>query len=131
MKVTGTVVSRLNEKNILVKIIRSSACGGNCHTCGVCQGGETEIIAECTDLVQEGDEVLVTIPNGRYFSISFAVFVLPLLVIVLAFWLCNPIFGEALSALLSVALGVLAFVGVSLLFRKLKMPKATRVLSSN
>ena len=85
MKVTGTVVTRLDEKRIRLKIVRSSACGGNCHTCGICHGGEADIIAECTDWVQEGDEVLVTIPNRRYFSISFVVFFVPLCVILLAF----------------------------------------------
>ena len=126
MKVTGTVTKRLNEKNILVKVIRSSACGGDCHTCGMCHGGEADIIAECTDLVNEGDEVLVTIPNKRYFSISFAVFFIPLLVIILTFWLCEKSLSEALSALISVSAGVLVFVAITLLFRRLKKPKATK-----
>ncbi len=126
MKVTGTVTKRLNEKNILVKIIRSSACGGDCHTCGMCHGGEADIIAECTDRVQEGDEVLVTISNKRYFSISFAVFFVPLCVILLAFLLCNQYLSEALSALISVSAGVLVFVAITLLFRRLKKPKATK-----
>ena len=126
MKVTGTVTKRLNEKSILVKVIRSSACGGDCHTCGMCHGGEADIIAECTDWVQEGDEVLVTIPNKRYFSISFAVFFVPLIVILLAFLLCNQYLSEALSALISVSAGVLVFVAITLLFRRLKKPKATK-----
>ncbi len=126
MKVAGTVVERLNEKNILVKVIRSSACGGNCHTCGICHGGEADIIAECTDWVQEGDEVLVTIPNRRYFSISFVVFFVPLAVMIAAFWLCHRYLAEALSALISISAGVLVFVMIALLFRKLKIPKATR-----
>ncbi len=126
MKVTGTVTKRLNEKNILVKIIRSSACGGDCHTCGVCNGGESEIIAECTDLVQEGDKVLVTIPNRRYFSISFAVFLLPLCVMIFAFWLCRQSCSEDISALVSLLAGVLSFIVITLLFRRLKVPKAEK-----
>ena len=126
MKVTGTVVSRLDEKNILVKIIRSSACGGDCHTCGMCHGGEADIIVECTDFVGEGYEVLVTIPNSKYFSISFAVFFIPLVVIILAFWLCQQSLSEALSALISVSAGVLVFVAITLLFRRLKKPKVTK-----
>lgn len=124
MKVTGTVTKRLNEKSVLVKIIRSSACGGDCHTCGMCHGGEADIMAECTDMVQEGDEVLVSIPNKRYFSISFAVFFLPLMIILISFWFCNRYFAEDISALLAFSAGVLAFVVIALLFRKLKMPKA-------
>ncbi len=126
MKVTGTVLKRLNEKNILVKIIRSSACGGDCHTCGVCNGGESEIIAECTDFVQEGNEVLVTIPNKRYFTISFAVFLLPLCIMILAFWLCRQAYTEDISALGSLLAGVLSFITITLLFRKLKIPKAEK-----
>lgn len=126
MKVTGTVVARLDEKKIRLKVIRSSACGGDCHTCGMCHGGEADIIAECTDFVQVGDDVLVTIPNRRYFSISFAVFFVPLAVMILAFWLCNQYLSEALSALISVSAGGLIFVVIALLFRRLKIPKATR-----
>lgn len=126
MKVIGTVTERLNEKNIRVKVIRSSACGGNCHSCGICHGGEADIIAECNDLVQAGDEVLVIIPNRRYFSISFVVFFVPLAVIIAAFWLCYQFVSEAVSALVSVSAGVLTFVAIALLFRKLKIPKATR-----
>ena len=126
MKVTGTVVTRLDEKRIRLKVVRSSACGGDCHSCGMCHGGEANIIAECTDWVQEGDQVLVTIPNQRYFSISFAVFFIPLAVIILAFWLCNGYLPEAVSALISVSVGILVFVMIALLFRKLKIPKATK-----
>ncbi len=126
MKVTGTVLKRLSGKNILIKIKRSSACGGDCHTCGVCNGGESEIIAECTDLVCEGDEVLVTIPNKRYFTISFTVFLLPLCVMIFAFWLCRQSCTEDISALVSLLAGVLSFLLITLLFRKLKIPKATK-----
>ena len=126
MKVTGTVVTRLDEKRIRLKVVRSSACGGDCHTCGMCHAGEADIIAECTDLVQEGDEVVVTIPNRRYFSISFAVFFLPLAVIILAFWLCQKYLSEAMAALVSFVSGVLVFVVIALLFRKLRIPKATK-----
>lgn len=126
MKVTGTVVKRLNEKNILIKIFRSSACGGDCHSCGVCNGGESEIIAECSDFVQEGDEVSVTILNKRYFTISFVVFLLPLCVMILAFWLCRQACPEDISALVSLLAGVLSFLVITLLFRRLKIPKAEK-----
>ena len=126
MIVTGTVIKRLDEKNILVKIVRSSACGGDCHSCGMCHGGEADVIAECTDYVQEGDAVLVTIPNKRYFFISFAVFFVPLAVIILAFLLSHLYLSESVSALISVLAGVLFFVGIALWFRRLKHPKATK-----
>ena len=126
MKVAGTVLKRLNEKNILVKIIRSSACGGDCHTCGVCNGGESEIIAECADSVQEGDEVFITIPNKRYFTISFVVFLLPLCIMIFAFWLFRQAYSEDISALGSLLAGVLSFIAITLLFRKLKIPKAEK-----
>ncbi len=126
MKVLGTVTRRVDEKNILVKVVRSSACGGDCHTCGMCRGGEADILAECSDFVQEGDAVLITIPNKRYFSISFAVFSVPLIVILLAFWFCHRYLSEASSALISFAAGVLFFVGISLWFRRLEKPKATK-----
>ena len=126
MKVTGTVIERLDEKKIRLKVVRSSACGGDCHSCGMCHGGEADIIAECTDAVQEGDSVLVTIPNKRYFSISFAVFFVPLVVMILAFWLCHQYLSEAISALVSFASGVLIFVAIALLSRRLKIPKAIK-----
>ncbi len=124
MKVSGTVLEILENGRILVEIIRQSACGGNCHSCGNCGGTQSKIIAECTDVVAVGDRVLVSISTNRYFLLSFLVFLVPLCVIVAGYVGLHQFFSETSSSLGAVLLGVVSFVLIVLAMRKLKMPKA-------
>lgn len=125
MQVAGKVIERLDEKHILVEIIRTSACGGDCHSCGSCGGNQSRIVAQCTDYVKENEMVRITISDRRYFGLSFLVFILPLFVIIAFYvWLSSQ-YSEGISAGLSFLLGVFFFVGIVLGMRKLKMPRAT------
>lgn len=124
MEVSGTVLEKLENGRILVEIVRHSACGGNCHSCGSCGGTQSKIVAECTDSVSVGDRVLVSISTNRYFLLSFLVFLVPLCVIVAGYVGLHRFFSETSSSLGAVLLGVISFVAIVLAMRKLKMPKA-------
>ena len=126
MEVSGKVLERVNEKHIRVEIVRASACGGNCHSCGSCGGSQSKIIAECADTVLPGDEVTVSIPSQRFFLLSFLVFIVPLAVIVAGYFLFLGWLGETIASLAAFFSGVAAFVLIVLAFRKLKMPKARK-----
>lgn len=126
MEVSGKVLERVNEKHIRVEIVRASACGGNCHSCGSCGGTQSKIIAECTDSVLPGDWVAVSIPSQKFFLLSFLVFVVPLVVIVAGYTLLSGILPETGASLAAFFSGVAAFVLIVLAFRRLKMPKAVK-----
>ncbi len=127
MEVTGSVLQLLDDRKILVQIQRSSACGGNCHSCGSCGGSVSQIVAICPESVEVGDRVLLETSTNRYFILSFLVFLVPLLVIVAGYLLLNGFFSENVSSLGAVVLGVLAFLAVVLSMRKLKIPKAKKI----
>lgn len=124
MEAHGTVVQKLENRRILVEIVRQSACGGNCHSCGSCGGTTSRIVAECEDSVAVGESVVVQISDNRYFLISFLVFLLPLCVIVASFLGFRPFFTEDAASLGAFFSGVVSFVLIVLASRKLKMPKA-------
>ena len=127
MKVTGSVVKRLDDCNILVQIVRTSACGGNCHSCGSCGGSQSQIIARCLEDVKEGEIVTIEMSSNRYFLLSFLVFLVPLAVIVAGYLVLNSFLGESLASLGAVLLGVTVFLLIVLGMRKLKTPKAEKI----
>ena len=127
MKVTGSVVKRLDDHKILVEIIRTSACGGNCHSCGSCTGNQSQIMARCTEPVEVGDRVTIEMSSNRYFLLSFLVFLLPLMVIVESYLLLHRWIGESASSLGAVLIGVISFLVIVLGMRKLKIPKAEKL----
>ena len=124
MQVSGTVLEVKENNRILVEIVRQSACGGNCHSCGTCGGTESKIIAECTDSVSVGDRVFVTMPANRYFLLSFLVFLVPLFMIVAGYVALSKFLPETSASLGAILLGIVTFLAIVLAFRKLKMPKA-------
>ncbi len=126
MQVSGKVLKQTEPNRILVEIVRTSACGGDCHSCGNCGGSKSRIVAECSDVVSEGDTVLVSIPSKRYFLLSFLVFIVPLFVIVASYLLFRNFLGENGSSVAAFLTGVLSFVLIVLAGRKLKMPKAVK-----
>lgn len=124
MQVPGTVLEVKENNRILVEIVRQSACGGNCHSCGSCGGTESKIIAECTDNVKVGDRVLVAMPNNRYFLLSFLVFLVPLFMIVAGYVVLSKFLPETPASLGAILVGIATFLAIVLGMRKLKMPKA-------
>lgn len=127
MKVTGSVVKRLDDHKILVEIVRTSACGGNCHSCGSCSGSQSQITARCTEEVNAGDQVMIELSSHQYFLLSFLVFLLPLFVIVAGYVLFAKFFGETASSFGAVLLGILVFLAVVIGMRRLKIPKAKKI----
>lgn len=124
METSGTVLEILENGRILVEIVRTSACGGNCHSCGSCGGTQSRIVAECSDSVSIGDTVRVQISANRYFLLSFLVFLVPLFLIVAGYLLLQRFLPETPASLGAILLGILAFVAILLAMRRLKMPKA-------
>lgn len=127
MEVTGSVLQLLDDRKILVQIQRTSACGGNCHSCGSCGGNASQIVAICPETVEVGDRVLLETSTNRYFFLSFLVFFVPIFVIVAGYLLLNRFFSENMSSVGAVVLGVLSFLAVVLSMRKLKTPKAKKI----
>ena len=78
MEIIGTIVAR-EGKVVQVKIVRTSACGHDCETCGVCAGKEHIVLAEDSHAFPIGTKVAVAVSDRAPLGLAFLVYILPLL----------------------------------------------------
>ena len=123
MIVLGKVVEKSENGIIKTEILRQSACGGKCGSCGNSCGSKSYVMVKNDDNANVGDVVIIESSGKKVMVLSFSVFIVPLISIFILYKLFqNVISNENLTALLSFFGGVLIFIGVVLAFRKLKMP---------
>ena len=130
MQVNGKIIEILDNNRAKVEIKRTSMCGENCASCGGCSMQTSVIIAECDDNIEINDEVFLEMSNSSFFKLSFYVFILPLLIIIISYQLMtffNLFISDAITALLSFSMGITVFLGFIIYSRKLKMPKCYKV----
>ena len=78
MEIIGTIVGR--EGNVAqVMILRTSACGHDCETCGACAGKEHILLATDEVGYPIGTKVVVEVADGAPLGLAFVVYILPLL----------------------------------------------------
>lgn len=78
MEIIGTIVGREGTV-VQVMILRTSACGHDCETCGVCAGKEHIILAEDEFGYPIGTKVAVKVADEAPLGLAFVVYILPLL----------------------------------------------------
>ena len=91
MKKKGYVIG-VNGDTIYVVVVRESACGGNCSSCGSCESKPMDISLKSNKKHQIGDIVDIEIEEKSYFKIGFLLYILPLIVFVLAFFVSSSTF---------------------------------------
>ena len=62
-----------------IEYTRTSACGHDCTSCGVCRVEKSTAIAKNTPNAQPGDLVVVHTPSGFVLLAAFIVYIVPLL----------------------------------------------------
>ena len=130
MKKDGKIIEILDKNLVKVEIIRTSACGESCQSCGGCPIKSSTIIAENEDNCGINDEVCLEINNDKFFYLSFAIFIFPILSIIFAYILLrNFIPNDDFAAISAFLMGVAVFVAVVMFSKKVKMPKCYK--SSN
>lgn len=113
----GIVVKTDNNK-ARVAILRTSACGGGCDSCGGCETSEMFIDLPNTINAKVGDEVRVRSKASKIFFLSFLTYIIPLVILVGSIVLSYSYFkgaGNDNYELLSFGVGLLSFV-VSAIF---------------
>ncbi len=78
MEITGRIVAR-DGRVAQVMILRSSACGHSCETCGACAGKEHIIFADDPTGYAIGQEVVVRVSDQVPLGTAFLVYIFPLL----------------------------------------------------
>lgn len=124
MKNTG-YITEINGENAKIKIVRESACGSNCQSCGGCELKEHYIEADIKDdflySPKVGDEVKITLDNKTFYLYSafgYAVFVV---LIIAGGFLGYGLLKTDSASLFGAAVGVfLGFVILKLLFKNKK-----------
>lgn len=92
MEILGKVVQTSGDLAQVV-IVRDTACGHSCTSCGACQNREMLIEAENPLRLQVGDMAYVEVSDKPPYAAAFVVYILPLLLIL---GLCI-LFGALLS----------------------------------
>ncbi len=121
MQSTG-VVNRINGLEAVVLIKRESACGDNCAGCGGCSAGALrEVLAENSLGADIGDVVIIEMNTGKVINAAIFVYIVPLLLLFLGYFIFFNLFKTELTAIFGgFLLMVLAFVFLFKLDKKFK-----------
>ena len=120
MEQTG-IVEECIDGMAKIKITRSSACGDNCASCGMCPGKETVIEAKNDCGAAKGDTVLLNMSSGKVLNAAFLAYIVPVILLVLGCVTGDYIFkSENMGILSGFALMIVSFIAMHMLDKKLK-----------
>ncbi len=119
------IISEINGEKAKIKVLRESACGGNCASCSGCELKnhyvEADIKKEFDFSPKVGDEVQITMDDKLFYTYAIAgygIFVLFLIVGAVLGWY---LLRNENSAIIGGALGIaVAFFAVKLIFKNKK-----------
>lgn len=125
MVVLGKVVEDYKNGIIKTEILRTSACGGKCGNCGNSCGSKSYVDVKNSDGATVGDVVMIESSKNRVLSLSFAVFLVPIIVICLVYnFLIKLYIEEIFASCVAFFGGIGVFLGIIIFFRRLKMPES-------
>ncbi|MBN2793882.1 MAG: SoxR reducing system RseC family protein [Clostridia bacterium] len=118
MKKFGVVVHQ-NDNSAVLRIARSTSCGGNCNKCGshCAEQSKIEINIENKLGAEIGDYVEVESTSKRILGTAFLVYIIPVLTLILGMLLSNKIFNtsnELIALLFGLVMMFIAFIGIHL-----------------
>lgn len=116
MRQTG-IVKEVRQSTAIVEIKRSSACGENCASCGLCQN--KTMTAEAKNLINAkiGDTVIVETADKKVMNAAFLVYILPLIVM-LAGYFIGALKSETVGIITAFLFLAAAFAAVILTDKK-------------
>ena len=106
METEGQVI-RINQNTAVVRIKRKGACGDNCAHCSGCTADVMEIEADLNFSVSAGDWVMVSSNRSAVFLGLFLLFIMPLTLPLLGFFLTKGSGIEGYTAILGLLLSIL------------------------
>lgn len=124
MTVLGRVVENYKNGIIKVEILRVSACGGKCGNCGNSCGSKSYVDVKNKDGATVGDIVMIQSSGNKVLLLSFAVFLVPIIVMCFLYNVLINNFGEIFTSVTAFFCGVAVFLGIVVFFRRLKMPES-------
>ena len=107
----------------LVVHLRESACSGDCHKCSGCGAAKETVLLTADNPIgaRRGDLVKVTSATAPVLKAALVLYILPLILFFLAYWLGDVVWGRgALPGCLGFVLGI----GIVVLYDRKVMRKA-------
>lgn len=111
MKSNGKVIA-INGNRIKLKMFKESSCA-HCSGCGDANKLARELEVTYDGDVEIGDIVTFELEDSKMLKIGFTVYILPIIMMILGFFISNKMGGsEKISVLVSFAFLVLSFAGL-------------------
>lgn len=119
------IISEINGKEAKIKVLRESACGGNCASCSSCELKnhfiDADIEREFDFSPKVGDKVQITMDDKLFYTyaiLGYGIFVVFLIAGAVLGW---NFYKNENSAIIGGALGIVAgFCAVKLIFKNKK-----------
>lgn len=116
MEQQAQVIRIVSDTVAKVAVKRKSACSGDCHTCHGCPHPDEIVMVEADNLVgaQTGDNVLVRSDTGRVLKLAAMLYLMPVLLFFLGYFLVPGGEGARLAVGgIAFAAGILICMAVS------------------
>ena len=111
MKSNGKVIA-INGNRIKLKMFKESSCA-HCSGCGDANKLARELEVTYDGDIEIGDIVTFELEDSKMLKIGFTVYILPIIMMILGFFISNKMGGsEKISVLVSFAFLVLSFAGL-------------------
>lgn len=115
------IVKKLNTHTAEVEIVRSSACGDSCASCGLCAGQNAVVEAENTIGAKAGDTVVMDMADKKVLYAAFLVYIVPIIALIAGYFAGAALFnGEAAGVAAGFIAMALAFSVIILTDRRRK-----------
>lgn len=109
MRQTG-IISETKGDYAIVSIRRSTACGENCKSCGLCSEKNSEVEAKNTINAKKGDIVVLELGDQKIITAAFLVYILPIISFFIGYGVFNYYINSIpFSALFGILFSVVTF----------------------
>ena len=118
-----------------VEINRSTACGDNCASCGLCSGRTAIVKAANKINASDGDTVLIQMADKTVLGTAFLVYIIPLILLVCGYFAGHAVGGTEMSGIITgFLLMALSFPPIIYLDRRKRqsyLPEVTEILKAD
>jgi sigma-E factor negative regulatory protein RseC len=125
MTQTVRVVEIVGKNLCSVEMIRESACGGNCASCDGCTAAGEKITALAYNAAgaEVNDIVIVESRRSDIYGIAALVYMVPVLLLMIGYFLADALFGSPYAPGAGAALGFAAGIFMAVVYAGRKKGK--------
>ncbi len=109
------IVVKTENKKALVNIIKNPDCDKACSECNLCGNKEITEWVDNSVGAEVSEKVKIDIKPTPFLTMSFTIYILPIILVVLTYTIVKNLFGETLADLSSIITAILSISIVSFL----------------